>query len=237
MSYWGMTVVTRMMGALPVVGGLVVGVLWGGSVASVLRLVRFYSLHYLLSLVIGVAVAVHLAVLHDKGRSNPLGVFRRCDKISFHPLYSLKDFLGFMLVFRGYWVGLFVLRYFLMDETNFEEVNYLSTPTHIKPEWYFLFAYCILRSVRRKLGGVVLMFRAIGVLLFLRVSGVSSRASMIWGGLYKLVVEVLAIRFIMLIILGGLEVAYPFVALSKGRTAGFFVRVFIISLMRGVDTK
>lgn len=94
MSYWGMTVVTRMIGAVPLVGDLVVGVLWGSRVAGVLRLVRFYSLHYLLSLVMGVLVLVHLVVLHEKGRSNPLGVFSSRDKIIFHPSYSYKDFLG-----------------------------------------------------------------------------------------------------------------------------------------------
>lgn len=44
-----------------------------------------------------------------------------------------------------------------MDRVNFEESRVLKTPVHIKPEWYFLYAYCVLRSIRSKMGGVLIM--------------------------------------------------------------------------------
>lgn len=38
---------------------------------------------------------------------------------------------------------------------------------HIQPEWYFLFAYAILRSIPNKLGGVIALIISITILLIL----------------------------------------------------------------------
>ena len=40
----------------------------------------------------------------------------------------------------------------------------MVTPVHIQPEWYFLFAYAILRSIPRKLGGVVALVLSVIIL-------------------------------------------------------------------------
>lgn len=56
--------------------------------------------------------------------------------------------------------------YNLMDAENFIPANPLVTPTHIQPEWYFLFAYAILRSIPDKLGGVVGLLLAVCLLFF-----------------------------------------------------------------------
>nr|AHB82309.1 cytochrome b [Hebesoma violentum] len=234
MSYWGMTVVTSMLGAFPVLGSYIVGVLWGSSVAGVISLVRFYSLHYLLSLVMGLLAVVHIVVLHEKGSSNPLGVYSSSEMIVFSPGYVMKDLLGFVIVVIVYWLGLFFLGYLLMDEVNFEEVNYLSTPSHIKPEWYFLFAYCILRSVNSKLGGVLLMFGAIGVLILFSVFPSKSGGSESWVYLKKFVLCLVGVFFSMLVLLGGLEVDFPYDYLSKLATVGYFSSVGVLSLVVSV---
>jgi len=58
----------------------------------------------------------------------------------------------------------------LGDPENFIPADPLSTPLHIKPEWYFLWLYAILRSIPNKLGGVVAMFSAILIMLLLRIT-------------------------------------------------------------------
>nr|YP_007183155.1 cytochrome b [Paratenuisentis ambiguus]CCA94483.2 cytochrome B [Paratenuisentis ambiguus] len=234
MSYWGMTVVTSMLGAIPVLGDYILDVLWGSKVAGVVSLVRFYSLHYLLSFFMGLMIFIHLVVLHEKGSSNPLGVYSSSDKVMFHPLFSLSDLVGFVFVFVLYWAGVFFLAYGLMDETNFEEVNYLATPEHIKPEWYFLFAYCILRSVNSKLGGVVLMFLAIGVLSLVVMVDFKEYKSLSFSWVMKLIIVILVISFVMLSVLGGLSVEYPYDVLSKSFTSVYFSCIFIFSLMGGL---
>jgi ubiquinol-cytochrome c reductase cytochrome b subunit len=54
-----------------------------------------------------------------------------------------------------------------MDSENFLFVDIIKTPEHIKPEWYFLFAYCILRRVPNKLGGVIGLVIRIIILILL----------------------------------------------------------------------
>lgn len=53
------------------------------------------------------------------------------------------------------------------DDENFVKCNVVETPVHIQPEWYFLFAYAILRSITNKLGGVVGLVSSIFILYFL----------------------------------------------------------------------
>lgn len=60
--------------------------------------------------------------------------------------------------------------YSFIDAENFIPANPLVTPTHIQPEWYFLFAYAILRSIPNKLGGVVGLLLAVLVLFAFSVS-------------------------------------------------------------------
>ena len=61
---------------------------------------------------------------------------------------------------------IFLFPYVLGDPENFLFANSLSTPAHIVPEWYFLFAYAILRSIPRKLGGVISLVFAVLILIF-----------------------------------------------------------------------
>nr|YP_009241137.1 cytochrome b [Polyacanthorhynchus caballeroi]AMK47833.1 cytochrome b [Polyacanthorhynchus caballeroi] len=231
MSYWGMTVVTSMLGAFPVVGPSVVEWLWGADMPGSFTLVRFYSFHYFVSLGVAVVLWVHMLVLHESGGSNPLGVCSLGDKVEFGGLYVSKDGVGFVWLGWLYWVGIFVCGYSLMDETNFGEVDFLSTPSHIKPEWYFLYAYCILRSVGSKLGGVVLMFGAIGVLVVFSFSWGGFSGVLVGSVLGKILVVFLVFSFVMLVYLGGESVEAPFSVLGSFFTFMYFLLILLMSLI------
>lgn len=155
MSFWGATVITNLFSAIPYLGGELVIWMWGGFAVDKPTLTRFFSLHFLLPFVIAALTIVHLLFLHKTGRGNPLGFNRNFDKIRFHPYFTSKDLFGFLLIF----LLLIGLRIFfpwqLGDPENFIPANPLVTPVHIQPEWYFLMAYAILRSIPNKLGGVV----------------------------------------------------------------------------------
>nr|QDM37029.1 cytochrome b [Centrorhynchus milvus] len=207
MSYWGMTVVTSMLGAIPYVGEGMVEWLWGGGSAGIVTLSRFYSLHYVLSLALMVVIVFHMVELHEGGSSNPLGVSSANDKVSFHEVFSYKDIAGLVVVLLVYWWLVMVCPYSMMDSANFEEVSFVKTPLHIKPEWYFLFVYCVLRSVASKLGGVVMMIMAIAGLVFL-VGGSGLYRKV--GSLYwKSMVTVFGSSFVALTLVGGEVVEYP----------------------------
>ena len=137
------------------IGDTIVLWIWGGFSINNATLNRFFSLHFILPLVILFIVILHLFALHLTGSSNPLGSNYNNYKISFHPYFSIKDLLGFYIILFIFIIINFQYPYYLGDPDNFKIANPINTPTHIKPEWYFLFAYSILRAIPNKLGGVI----------------------------------------------------------------------------------
>lgn len=159
--FWGATVITNLFSAIPYSGKILVEWLWGGFGVRNPTLTRFFALHFLLPFFIAALAVTHLIFLHNTGSTNPLGTESSSTKTPFHPYYTIKDLIGFMLLA----IVLTYIRFFtpnlLTDPENFLPANPLVTPTHIKPEWYFLWAYAILRSIPNKLGGVVVIFSAL----------------------------------------------------------------------------
>merc|ERR1712200_369845 len=133
-SFWGATVITNLFSAIPNVGEELVKRMWGGFAVGNPTLTRFFSLHFLIPFVVAALRGVHLLFLHQTGRGNPLGVRRRYDGLPFHPYFSYKDLIGFLLMLFG--LIFFVLIYpcVLGDPENFIPVNPLVTPVHIQPE-------------------------------------------------------------------------------------------------------
>lgn len=166
MSFWGATVITNFLSAVPYIGGVLVEWIWGGFAVDNATLTRFYAFHFLVPfLILGMRI-IHLVFLHEVGANNPLGINSFGDRISFHPYYSFKDLFGLILVL--FILGFFVLIWPLVlgDPENFISANSLVTPIHIQPEWYFLFAYAILRAIPNKLGGVIALLISIMILFF-----------------------------------------------------------------------
>nr|AXS65378.1 cytochrome b [Bostrichoidea sp. 9 KM-2017] len=167
MSFWGATVITNLLSAVPYLGTTIVQWLWGGFAVDNATLTRFFALHFLLPFIITALVMIHLLFLHQTGSSNPLGTNSNIDKIQFHPYFSLKDILGMLIMMMMLTSICLIAPYMLGDPDNFSPANPLVTPVHIQPEWYFLFAYAILRSIPNKLGGVIALVMSILILMFM----------------------------------------------------------------------
>jgi Cytochrome b subunit of the bc complex len=169
MSFHGAVVITNLLGALPIVGESITTWLWGGFAVDNPTLNRFFSLHYLLPFVIAGVVGLHIWALHVPGNNNPTGVNVKSaeDTVPFHPYYTVKDGFAisvFLILFASF---VFYNPNILGHADNYIPANPLVTPAHIVPEWYFLPFYAILRAIPDKLGGVLAMFGAIGVLFVL----------------------------------------------------------------------
>ena len=169
MSFWGATVITNLFSAIPLIGQSIVTWLWGGFAVDNATLNRFFSLHYLLPMLIVGMVFLHLIALHQHGSNNPTGVDVKTDDdtVPFHPYYTAKDGFGaafFLVIFA---VFVFYLPNSLGEPDNYIPANPMVTPPHIVPEWYFLPFYAILRSIPDKLAGVIAMFSSILVLFFI----------------------------------------------------------------------
>ena len=167
MSFWGATVITNLASAIPYIGTDLVQWLWGGFAVDNATLTRFFTFHFLFPFIIAAAVIVHLLFLHQTGSNNPLGLPNNIDKIPFHHYFTLKDIFGILVLMASLLLLTLIDPYLLGDPDNFIPANPLVTPAHIQPEWYFLFAYAILRSIPNKLGGVVSLVLSIAILLIL----------------------------------------------------------------------
>nr|WGO62423.1 cytochrome b [Andraca trilochoides] len=167
MSFWGATVITNLLSAIPYLGTMLVNWIWGGFAVDNATLTRFYTFHFLLPFILSIMTMIHLLFLHQTGSNNPLGMNSNLDKIPFHPFFSFKDLIGFIILMMMMINLTLINPNLLGDPDNFIPANPLVTPVHIQPEWYFLFAYAILRSIPNKLGGVIALIMSIMILIIL----------------------------------------------------------------------
>nr|YP_010133587.1 cytochrome b [Chorthippus parallelus parallelus]QWM92856.1 cytochrome b [Chorthippus parallelus parallelus] len=167
MSFWGATVITNLLSAIPYLGTNLVQWVWGGFAVDNATLNRFFTFHFVLPFVIAAMTAIHLFFLHQMGSNNPIGLNSNIDKIPFHPYFTFKDSITFVTMTSLLIFLCLINPYMLGDPDNFVPANPLMTPIHIQPEWYFLFAYAILRSIPNKLGGVIALFLSISILMIM----------------------------------------------------------------------
>jgi len=213
--------------AIPYIGGDLVQWIWGGFAVDNATLTRFFSLHFLLPFVIAGIRIVHLLFLHQTGRNNPLGINRNFDKISFHPYFSTKDVFGFiiMLIILSYIC--FIFPWILGDPENFIPANPLVTPVHIQPEWYFLIAYAILRSIPNKLGGVIALALSILILMICPFMYTRKFRGYIFYPLNKFLFWVHINVWALLTWLGARPVEDPYILLGQILSTIYFLYYFI----------
>ena len=165
-SFWGATVITNLVSAIPYLGKYVVTWLWGGFSVNSPTLSRFFILHFCLPFIISALVIIHIFFLHKTGRQNPTNLLSKYNLISFHWFFTSKDVAFIIVWIIIFEILIFLNPFFLGDPENFILANPIRTPAHIVPEWYFLFAYSILRSIPDKLGGVIALLASV-LILFL----------------------------------------------------------------------
>nr|AXS65509.1 cytochrome b [Elateroidea sp. 8 KM-2017] len=222
MSFWGATVITNLLSAIPYMGNSIVYWLWGGFAVDNPTLNRFFSLHFILPFIVLFLVLIHLMFLHETGSNNPLGSNSDIDKIPFFPYFVIKDILGFILLMFIMMLISIMYPYNLSDPDNFILANPLVTPIHIQPEWYFLFAYAILRSIPNKLGGVTALFSSIIILVTLILIKKKLLSNKFYP-LNKSLFWIFCFNIILLTWLGACPVENPFILASQASTIIYFM--------------
>ena len=227
-SFWGATVITNLISAIPFVGEPIVQWVWGGFSVDNPTLNRFFSLHYILPFVIVALVLAHLALLHQDGSNNPLGVSSVGESISFYPYFYVKDLFGLILLFIIFSGFVFFSPNTLGHPDNYIAANPIVTPAHIVPEWYFLPFYAILRSIPHKLGGVIAIFGAIVVLMLLPYINTSEVRSSFFRPLFKKIFWAFVANCFLLGWIGQNVVEYPYVEIGQICTVFYFFFLLVV---------
>lgn len=192
---------------------------WGGYRISWVTLQILILVHFVLPFLVMFIMVYHLIMLHNRGRTRLIYSHRGVEKISFYPYYWYKDIMNIIL-YMGFLVLTLLFPYSLGEVELFEEVNYLRSPAHIVPEWYFCVRYAILRRVPRKGVGVVIMLMRV-IILFLYplrsnyMTPASNEARSLWVTLFRVQVY--------LTFLGFSPISQPYVLAALARTFFYFM--------------
>nr|QNL35748.1 cytochrome b [Phrynocephalus forsythii] len=233
MSFWAATVITSMISTIPYLGDPIIQWIWGGFAVNEPTLTRFFTFHVITPFIISAFAAIHLMFMHDTGSNNPTGLSYTIDMIPFHPYFSFKDIMGMSMMMMLFTAVTLLAPNLLMESENFRQASPLTTPAHIKPEWYFLFAYTILRSIPNKLGGTLALIASIMILASLPTTHLSKQRTMAFRPTSQIMFWIFISNIFILTWVGGQPVRYPTIEL--GQTASLIYFSMLIALMPGIS--
>lgn len=228
MSFWGATVITSMVTAIPVAGKPIVEWLWGGFTVGNPTLNRFYSIHFVLPFIIAGLTVIHLALLHKVGSNSPIGSDTGVDDVPFYPYYVWKDIFAFSCYLLVFVILVFYFPNTLNHPDNYIPANPLVTPAHVVPEWYFLPYYAILRSIPHKLGGISAMGGAILVLFIIPFINTSEIRNTTFRPIFKVFFWLFVADFVILTWIGQKPVKNTFILVGQVATVYYFAFFLIL---------
>jgi ubiquinol-cytochrome c reductase cytochrome b subunit len=229
MSFWGVTVITSMFSAIPLVGQSVVEWLWGGFSISNATLQRFFSLHYLFPFLIVGLTFFHLGLLHENGSNNPLGITSKVNKIPFYPYFYVKDLFAFFMLIGIFSFLIFYYPNLLGHTDNYIHADSLHTPPHVVPEWYFLPFYAILRAIPHKLGGILAMAGSLIIFIILPFIQPYSIRSGHFRVVYQSIFWLFFVDFLLLMWLGPKPIEPPYLKISQF-VSFFYFFIFLVGI-------
>nr|YP_009550283.1 cytochrome b [Heterorhabditis indica]YP_817457.1 cytochrome b [Heterorhabditis bacteriophora]ABJ80701.1 cytochrome b [Heterorhabditis bacteriophora]AZU95942.1 cytochrome b [Heterorhabditis bacteriophora]QAA11087.1 cytochrome b [Heterorhabditis indica]QAA11099.1 cytochrome b [Heterorhabditis bacteriophora] len=227
MSFWAAVVITSLLSVIPIWGPTIVIWIWSGFGVTGATLKFFFVLHFLVPWGLLVLVLLHLVFLHDTGSTSSLYCHGDYDKVCFAPEYWGKDAYNVIMWLLFFMFSL-IYPFILGDPEMFIEADPMMSPVHIVPEWYFLFAYAILRAIPNKILGVLALLMSI--VLFYFFAFINNYTSCMTV-LNKFLVFSFIVVSVVLSWLGQCVVEEPFATLSYLFSIFYFSLVMIMLLV------
>lgn len=181
LSYWATTVVTSMPTAFPVIGDTISHILRGGDHVSEITLSRFFALHVAIMPPLFLALmGTHLFLINRTGISatpfgiadeeqRPLTKYKRKthpDGYPYYPYFFRKQIYMMMAYFAVmFFIITFLPTLFFPEEANIP-ADPFKTPPDIRPAWYLLAPYQLLKLIPNKFFGISLQVALVIVFLF-----------------------------------------------------------------------
>ncbi|MEW5791435.1 MAG: cytochrome b [Pseudomonadota bacterium] len=236
MSLWGAQVIISLFGAIPGIGEPLAEWIRGGPVVADPTVNRFLALHVVaVPLVLIGLIVAHLIALHEVGSNNPDGVEIKKNKgadghpvdgIPFHPYYTVKDIFGvgvFLIVFAAIIFYAPTMGGVFLEHDNYFPADPVQTPPEIKPLWYLTPFYAMLRAVPDKLMGVIVMALSLLILFFMPWLDRSPVKSVRHRPIYRIMLIVFAITFVVLGYLGMNPPSPTYTMLARVFTVIYFL--------------
>ncbi len=197
MSYWSMQVITSLFSVIPYFGEKLVIWARGDFVVSGVTLLRCYALHIVgLPFLMFLLIILHVKSLHHVGSNNPQGIdierlgddSKNPNMLAFYPFYMIKDFLVMLIFLVIFFLVVFFMpdmQGYFIETNNYAVANSMQSPEDIRPLWYLMPFYGILKVIPNKTLGVILMLCAILVLFLLPWLDKSPVRAMRYKGIYS----------------------------------------------------
>ena len=223
MSFWAATVITNFFSIIPLIGQYVVELLWGGFTVCEQTLKRFFSIHFILGLVIGALASIHVLILHEYGSSSSKNDNIN-HKVNFIPLFGEETLFSIFIFFTLISYIVLFRPLLFMHPANFEQANPLVTPPHIVPEWHFLPFYTILRVTPGKEAGILLMGGSIIILFFVPFFSPLKKKTQVWNIIFfSFVTDIIILGY-----LGGCPAEPIFIFYGRIATSYYFIFLCLI---------
>ncbi len=244
MSYWAAQTITTLFEKIPFIGPDLVIWIRGNYIVEDATLTRFFALHVtLLPALILVFTAVHMYAVRIVGSNNEDGIpltkeEKKTKGIPFWPVFMSKEYFV-MSVFLLFFFYLVFFNYqFAMDPVNFQPANYLQTPPHIYPEWYFLAFYEVLRGFFFSQNlGLIAFVASMFIAMFLPWLDTSPIVSGKHRPMFKVMFWIFILDFLFLTILGKLPPTGLFAWLGFVGAIVYFVFFFSLPIISAIEKK
>jgi ubiquinol-cytochrome c reductase cytochrome b subunit len=193
-GFWSASVIINLIGDIPYIGLWIKSILLGGDAINTSTLGRFFILHIIMPFMLLFIIIIHIIAVKQHGSNNP-ALDKNIKKINFFPKLFFFDILAVFIFLSILFVALFFFSDNFTNLSSLQEASRFSTPNIIKPEWYFLPFFAMVKVSSTQIMGLLTIIASNIILYFLPWLDKSVQKSC---NIHKIFTIIFALNFIIL---------------------------------------